>query len=434
MKKSALGRIYTNPKYFNVFEWMKLVTITGSTQVLVQVTGLISGILIIRLLPIEEYAYYTLANTMLGTMTMLADSGISNGVLAEGGKVWKDKKKLGKVLVTGMNMRKKFGIGSLIVTIPILAYLLHDHHASWLTIFLIIIAIIPAFFADLSDSILASVAKLHQSIKPLQRNNVEVGLSRFGLAVILVFLFPFTFIALTANSLPRIYGNFRLRKIAANFADLDEKPDPEVRQAVYISVKRTMPIVIYHTISGQLSIWLISFFGTTASISQLGALGRLAMMFSVFSILFSTLVVPRFSRMLENQSRLMKIFLYVQVITIAISVVLLSGVYLFSDQILWVLGEKYYGLNYELTLIGITECLGLMIGVSSQLCISRGWYLKPQYIIGINFVSTVMAIAFLNLTTLIGVLYFNIFVMIVQYFVMFIYGVLQIRRSRAAAN
>jgi hypothetical protein len=44
------------------------------------------GILIIRLLPVE-YAFYTLANTMHRTMTVLADGGITTGVMSQVGKV-----------------------------------------------------------------------------------------------------------------------------------------------------------------------------------------------------------------------------------------------------------------------------------------------------------------------------------------------------------
>ena len=60
--------------------WLKLITITGLAQVIVQAVGFISGILVIRLLPVQEYALYTLANTMLGTMTVLSDGGISTSV------------------------------------------------------------------------------------------------------------------------------------------------------------------------------------------------------------------------------------------------------------------------------------------------------------------------------------------------------------------
>jgi hypothetical protein len=80
--KMLVQRIYTNLIFAKVFEWGKLITIVGSAQILVQAISLISGILVIRLLPTHEYALYTLANTMLGTMSLLADGGISTGVMS----------------------------------------------------------------------------------------------------------------------------------------------------------------------------------------------------------------------------------------------------------------------------------------------------------------------------------------------------------------
>ena len=77
--------------------WFKLISITGGAQLIVQAIGLVSGIIVIRLLSTSEYGLYTLANTMLGTMIILADGGISAGVMAQGGKVWQDKNQLGIV-------------------------------------------------------------------------------------------------------------------------------------------------------------------------------------------------------------------------------------------------------------------------------------------------------------------------------------------------
>src|SRR5690606_14307653 len=138
-------------------QWGKLLSVTAMAQIAVQALGMITGIFIIRLLPVEEYAYYTLANAMLGTMTILADGGIVSGVMAQGGKVWKDKEKLGIVLATGLHLRQRFAIGSLAVSLPILAYLLWQHGASALFIMLILLAIIPAFFSALSDSLLENI-------------------------------------------------------------------------------------------------------------------------------------------------------------------------------------------------------------------------------------------------------------------------------------
>jgi O-antigen/teichoic acid export membrane protein len=181
--KAIAQRITADPNYARLLEWGRLITITGGTQLVVQLTGFVSGIIIVRLLSTQEYALYTLANTMLGTMTMLSDSGIANGVMAEGGKVWQDKAAVGVVLSTGLKLRKKLGLISLAVTLPVLAYLLLTHGASWVATVLIIAAIIPAFFAALSDSLLEIIPKLHQDIKPLQRNQAEVSLGRMVLSV-----------------------------------------------------------------------------------------------------------------------------------------------------------------------------------------------------------------------------------------------------------
>lgn len=431
MIMSSIRKRIKTLKYYDKFiHWSKLVTITGSAQLVVQLAGALTGILIIRLLPVQEYALYTIANTMLGTMTVLSDSGIANGVMAEGGKVWKNRSKLGKVLQTGLDLRRKFGVVSLIVATPILVYLLREHNANWLTIVLIVLSLIPAFWANLSDSMLAVAPRLHQDIKPLQANFLQVSLGRLVLNAVFIFIFPFTFIALFANSIPRIYGNFKLRQISSKFLDIDEKPDKSVRKEIVVSVKRTMPLVVYYVISGQLAIWLISFFGSTTSVSELGALSRLAMAFTVIASLFSTLVVPRFSRMQEERKKLRKVFMSVQLLTLVLSIGMVLLVYLFSNQILWVFGSDYYGLNKELMLVAIANGFNLMVGVCSQLTIARGWYIRPLYLIGLNFTATLVAIAFLNLKTLEGVLYFNIIVSVVHYSLMFVYGNIKINHSK----
>ncbi|RYE13089.1 MAG: hypothetical protein EOP51_30380 [Sphingobacteriales bacterium] len=118
---SAAKGFTDNPSYLRILEWGKMFTITGSAQSIVQGLGLVCGIIIIRMLPTQEYAFYTLTNTMLGTMTILADGGIASGVMAQGGKVWQDKTKLGKVLATGMSLRFKFALaGCLLLSKPLL--------------------------------------------------------------------------------------------------------------------------------------------------------------------------------------------------------------------------------------------------------------------------------------------------------------------------
>ena len=426
--KVLAQRISNNPNYAKALEWGKLITITGGAQILVQLTGFVSGIIIIRLLSIQEYAFYTLANTMLGAMVMLSDSGVGSGVMAESGKVWQDKKKLGAVLVTGLHLRKRFAILSLIFTLPVLIYLLSSHGASWLTILLIIIAIIPAALAALADSLLEIAPKLHQDIKPLQRNSAEVSIIRLVLSGLMVFFVPFTFAALLANGLPRIYGNYKLRKIGERFADGNEAPDSAIQESIIRGVKRTLPIVIYSCLSGQLTIWLVSFFGKTDGISQIGALSKIGALFNLVSVLLSTLVVPRFSRMPASRQGLLKSFLLIQAGTFAITLILLFSIWLFSNQILWVLGKNYEHLNYQLLLVGISNSIALIVSVCSHLVLSRGWFLNPYILVFVNFTSTVLSLTFFKMTSLVAILYFDITVLTIAYFLAFIFGIISIRK------
>src|SRR5207245_3000976 len=62
-----------------------------TVQVIVQLVGFLSGILLIRTLEQREYAFFTIANTMPGTLYLLADVGIRLGLVSIGGRVWPNR-------------------------------------------------------------------------------------------------------------------------------------------------------------------------------------------------------------------------------------------------------------------------------------------------------------------------------------------------------
>lgn len=405
--KNIIAQLKQHPKYETVIHWSKLISITGSTQIIAQAIGFVCGILIIRLLTVQEYAYYTLANTMLGTMTVLADGGISTGVLSQGGKFWKDKEKLGVVLATGLGLRKKFAIGSLLVSVPILIYLLVHNGANLITVILIVLALIPAFYATLSDSLLEIIPKLSQTIMPLQQNQVEVGVGRLVLTGLTMFFFPWAFVAILAAGIPRIWGNVRLRKIVYTIIEKDQQPDVEVEKDILKLVKNILPTSIYYCLSGQITIWLISIFGNTTSLAQLGALGRLSVILTIFSAVVVTLIIPRFAKLEAEKYLLLKRFIQIMgFITVLLSVIVFI-VYLLSDPILWLLGAEYKGLSFELLLTIIGGCISLLSGIVFSIYSSRGWTISPVISILINLLSIIVFAALFDLSSLNGVLYYN---------------------------
>jgi O-antigen/teichoic acid export membrane protein len=433
MIRALTKGIYANPRYSKAFEWGKLISITGSAQLVVQAIGFISGIFIIRMLPTREYALYTLANTMLGTMTILADGGIASGVMSQGGKVWQNSEKLGIVLATGLDLRRKFAIGSLVIASPVLFLLLRHHGASWLMASIILLSLIPAFLMALSGTLLEIVPKLHQDIVPLQKIQITANMGRLALSLVFIFLFPLAYVAILAAGLSQVWANFRLRKISHKYADAHHKPDPEISQKILAFVKRILPGSVYYCISGQITVWLISILGTTKSVAQIGALGRLAMLLGLVSALLNTLIIPRYSRLPHNKPLLLKRYMQIQALLVGISLCIMGLVYLFPEQILWLLGKGYANLKTELLLNIAGSCLGLMVGTSFGLCTSRGWAMNPLLPIMTSLLAITCGVLWIDISTLKGILLLNIGIAFAELTLYILYNLRQILKEPVLA-
>jgi O-antigen/teichoic acid export membrane protein len=406
----SFDKIKQHRHYDKSVNILKLVSLVGSTEILLKGIGFISGILIVRLLPIQEYALYTLANTMLGTLVIFTDSGISNGVMALSGRVWQDPKKLGVVLATGLDLRKKFALITLVIATPIIIYLLLKNNASWLTAILILLSLIPAFYAALSDSLLEITPKLHQDITSLQKNQLKIGLGRLVLTLLTIFIFPWTFVIILASGLPQIYGNFRLQKINAKFVDSNQKPDPIIRKEILSVVVRVLPNVFFYAVSGQIVIWILSVFGNTKDLASIGALGRFSILIGLFTSILSTLFLPRFSRLAKNKEVIIiKYFLFFQLLLFLFSGFIMLIVFLFPKQMLWILGTSYGSLSTELFLIMLANCLGVITSMTGNLIGSRGHFLNPILVIFMSLATVVVAYFIWDLSTLQGILYYSIF-------------------------
>lgn len=403
------GTIADRPsRKVRIFNLAKLIALTGSAQVGVQAVGFISGILVIRLLTPAEYAYYVIANTVLGTMTILADGGVASGVMSQGAKVWQDRLKLGRVFATGIYLRSKFAVFSIVVSIPILIYLLLNNGADALTIGLICVTLVPAFYAGLWDSLLVIVPQLHQAVVPLQKNQLMVALGRMLLTGMSLFIFPWSYIALLASGIPRIIGNIFLKKENIKHADIRSSRDPEVQKAILGIVKRYMPGAVYFSLSGQITLWLISIFGNTTSVAQIGALGRFSMILALVNTLVATLITPRFARLSVNRNKLLLYYLSILAALMMFMLVIVGFTYLFPDQILWILGGEYSNLQFELVLCIIGSCMAVSSDIAFSLMASRGWMYNPLIYITVN-VSAIIACAFtFDITTLKGALWMSI--------------------------
>lgn len=385
-----------------------MIAVTGAAQVAVQAIGFVSGILVIRLLPVHEYALYTLANTMLGTMVVLADGGIAAGVMAEGSKVWQDKTKLGAVLATGLALRRKFAVYSLLVSVPILLYLLRKHDASWLMSTLIVLSLIPAFFSSLSGKLLEIPPKLHQDIKPLQRFQVEANLGRLALMGLTMFVFPFAAVAIACAGISQTWNNWRIRQPSGRYSDPAVTADMVARRNILSMVRNLLPDAIYYCISGHLAIWIISILGSTAAVAQVGALSRFVAALALIQSLATTLLVPRFARLQGNFKANMNTFLRIQASLILVASIIVVICALIPDLLLKILGASYEGLATGLLLAVATGCVHFVSATTHQLLSSKGLVVPAKIFIPVAATCQCLLIFLLHPRGLNSVLLFSL--------------------------
>lgn len=248
--KNHLARIWT-PKSQ---KWLKLLSVTGGGQIVVQAVTFLCGLVVIRLISVEQYAFYTLAITMLGAMGIIADGGVSAGVMVQGGKCWREKARLAGVIACGIQLRRKLALASLVVGLPLLIVLLLRNGASWTIATGIAIAVIPALVAALSTPILDAPLRLHQQVWPLQRIYIGVGLLRLGGMVAGLLVWPVAVACILLNGLSAVLANWQLRRAAAPYIEIGAPVNPEAKKQIVTLMRRIMPNTIYYSFSSQLTI------------------------------------------------------------------------------------------------------------------------------------------------------------------------------------
>ncbi len=182
-----------------------------------------------------------------------------------------------------------------------------------------------------------------------------------------------------------------------------------------------MPGAIYFCISSQITIWVISFFGKTSAVAQIGALGRLSMLLVLIQYLIGAFIEPFFAKMELDKKIVIKRAIQVFVSLSIIICLVIFAVFMLSEPVLWLLGNNYSELNYELVLSITGGGLALLGNTAAILYLSRGWVLNPMILIGISILSIALGAILFELSTLQGVLLFNIFLAVIQIFLHWIY-------------
>lgn len=415
---SGAGTDGARPAATRLRMWSGLLARFLSLETLIQLMGFAASVLLVRALPKPEYALFTIANTMQHTMNVLADIGISAGLTAIGGRVWHDRARFGQLLHTAMRLRRLFALWVIVVVTPILAWLLASSGASPSVTAWLCGAVFLGLYFQLSVGVLVVAPQLHLEVNRVQNLNLGAAALRLAVIAAAYFVFLNAVVAILAAAVSFALQEVLLRRLLPRFADTSAPVNRNDRREMLQLVRQQAPNAIYYCLQSQLAVWLISIFGNSNGVADIGALGRLGMIFVMAGSVLMNIVLPRFAREQEPR-RVWQRYWQILGVYCGCSAVLVMVAALFPDALLWILGPKYAHLRAELFLMVLNAVLGGILGTAYQLNLTRGWIVPPWLLIPIGLATEISLILMLDMSQVRDVLLMGSLATIPGFFVVF---------------
>lgn len=387
--------------------WAKTLAQFALVQSVAQLVTIATGLLIIRVLGKQDYAYYTIANSWLSALVTLSNSGVTDAAMAIGGRVWQDPVRLGQVVRTAMRARRWLCATAIVPVIAILVWTLAETGAGHLAILALSLLVALAGAVQISCGILVIAPRLKGEIRRLQYLDLIGTFLRLGVIAAAAWAFLDASWALAASLVAGLVQYRLLKRWTAALIDVHAPVDDDVRREIRRIVGRQWPNEINGVFQGQISIVLLSFFGTVGGVADIGALNRIGVVFVVLGSVTQSIVLPRYARC-QDPRHLRTLYVEILAGTAAFAAPLIAAALFAPQPILWLLGPQYAGLTVELLLVTLSAALGSLSGVSWLLNTVRGW-IKPWWInIPAGLVPPLVLMPLIGVSTVRQVLYISL--------------------------
>lgn len=378
----------------------------ASAQVAVQAVGFLSGIVLVRTLAVDQYAYLTIAASIQGTQNVLTDVGMTSSLTALGARCIDDRHRLSRLMSTALALRRRMAGWVVLATTPVLLWLLREGGAGWTQSALLTAALLLGLWFSLDVATLIVVVRLRQETSRLQWLELAGAVTRLGLILAALPVRLDALVAQIAAGLALAVQWHLVRRWTAGRYEPSAMPNPEDRQALTRMIRSQAANGIYFCLQGQISIWLITLLGTQSAIAGVGALGRLAAIFAVSGAVTAGVVLPRFARC-EGRAALRRRYLQVVAIYLACGAFVVFAVAALPREAVWILGEHYRHLGPDAPFAVASAVLSSLLALMWHMNAYRGWVSSSWIYVPATILAQALLVPLLELSSVRGVILFG---------------------------
>ena len=366
---------------------------------------LVVGIALARCMIKEEYAWYTIANSMMGGMAMLSTLGVSMALLSIGGQHIGDKARMGSLVATCMRYRILFASISAPLVLAGMVFMLHRTGASAIYIAVLVVLLMASLAVQLNQDIAATVLRVAGRYNYVPKVDAALAIVRLLLIGCLIWaavVATWSVVALTVLLQALAYFAFMRGASQAYYskrAPADAEDGKRIRRITY----NTLPETVKAFVMPQLSVFLLATFASTSSVADIGALSRIGLLYVVPVGLFGALLHPWLAR--ASHETLLPRYAAVVAFGTGLGALLFAGVWFASPLLLWLLGPAYQGLESELLILCGAKSIDLALASVLSLLNARGFVSYIWLIPLTTTIATFGSMPFFDLSSLSQVLW-----------------------------
>ncbi|HZB94240.1 MAG TPA: hypothetical protein VE397_22515 [Stellaceae bacterium] len=400
-------RLRLDPLIARIRRWGPALTKFLFVQIIVQALGALAGIIIVRTLDRQDYALYTISNSVASGLFWLANSGITYAVSGIGGRVWQDRDRLGQVLKTALKVSRSMLVLASIPMVLLLVWLLHSNGGSVPAIAVISLIVMLGAVIQLLSGVYVIAPRLLGEFRFLQKLDLVAAASRLVLVAAASLIFLDTPLAMVI-AVAVAFAQWRvIRRWCSRNVNLSVPPDAVIAAEMRTVARRQWSNELYYAFQGQISVFLLSLFGTAESVANLGALSRIGLLFAAMTATMQGIVLPRFARC-QDPGRLPRLYAQVLAGNIAFASLPVIAALIAPGPFLWLLGPKYSQLSFALLLIAISAAAGTLNGVAGALNAARAWVIPGWFLVPARLAIQLGLMAAIGVSTLPQVLWISI--------------------------
>ncbi len=392
------------PEWFG--RWVGILTAYFSTQTVTQLTGIAAGLLLIRFLPVHEFAFYTLASSAISFFVFLSDLG-SGAALVYFFRETRGEEGFPPYVAAVLSLRNVVFVGGGLAVVLLLPWLALERGFALNETLLGLGFVLSSVWFQIRASLRLLLLRLDGRYGTAYRAELLGAILRLALALLLVAtaaLFGWLAVGTATAATATTAILARRARVPGGIGHDDLS---RARRAVVRYLLPTLPAALYFAVQGPLLVWLSATFGKTENIAQVGALGRLALVVGLFSNLTGIVFLPRLARIVDERLYLRR-FLQFGAALAAVALAIFGFAALFPEGFLAILGPHYRGLHRELLLMVAGSGFTLLDGYLVNINLARSWTRLQALALAIQIGFQAVFMVFLPLRTTANVMLWSL--------------------------